>query len=110
MLLVAGRLVAPRLLEELQQIAEQSSRRQLACHLCQGMNWLGLNGKPALMSARVAINQLARKGHLRLPPPRPGPQRSSIKAGADSRPAALRLDPVECSLAELGELPIVLVD
>ena len=106
MLLVAGRPVSTQLLEELKQMAGTCSRRRLARHLCQQMDWRSPGGTLPLMTARLALKELADRGHLTLPPAGPGPQRSP-RAGAVAEVAALA--PLACSLAELGELAIVLV-
>jgi hypothetical protein len=106
MLLVAGRPVSTELLEELKQMAGTCSRRQLARHLCQQMDWRSPGGVLPLMTARLALQELADQGHLVLPPAGPGPQRvrpAKVLAETAAAPA------LECSLAELGELEVVLV-
>jgi hypothetical protein len=106
MLLVAGRPVSTELLEELKQMAGACSRRQLARHLCEQMDWRSPSGTLPLMTARLALKELASQGHLPLPPARPGPARvarAEVLAEVGAAPA------LECSLAELGELEIVLV-
>jgi hypothetical protein len=106
MLLVGGRPVSTQLLGELKQMADSCSRRQLARHLCQQMDWRAPNGARPLMAARLALKALAQQGHLLLPPAVASPRRrppSEIALSARSSPA------VECSLAELGVLEIVLV-
>src|ERR1700732_4164811 len=107
MLTVAGRPVSTELLEYLGQMARDCSRRQLAYHLCQQMDWRSPGGGLPLMAARLALNQLAEQGHLSLPPPKPSPQRAPKGEGSAPAGAASAL---ECSLAELGELDIILVD
>lgn len=105
MLLVAGRPVSSQLLEELKQLGLTRSRRQLARHLCERMEWRAPNGGLPLMSARLALNRLAKQGHLELPPAAPSPRslRPARQRAAESSP------PLECSLAELGTLELVLV-
>jgi hypothetical protein len=106
MLLAAGRLVSSQLLAELKQMAHNCSRRQLARHLCQQMDWRAPNGAPPLMMARLALKTLAKQGHLALPPAAPGPRRElrpGIVVPTMSSPA------VQCSLAELGAVEISLV-
>lgn len=106
MLLVAGRPVSTELLEELKQMAGTCSRRQLARHLCQQMDWRSPSGARPLMTARLALLELAERGQLPLPPAGPGPQRvprAEVLAAVAPTPA------LECSLAELGALDIVLV-
>ena len=100
MLLVAGRLVSTELLEELKQMAGTCSRRQLARHLCEQMDWRSPSGTLPLMTARLALNELVGQGHLLLPPARPGPARvGQAVVLAEVAPAQA----LECSLAELGE-------
>lgn len=106
MLLVAGRLVWTELLEELKQMAPTCSPRRLARHLCEQMDWRSPGGGRPLMTARLALQELADRGQLPLPPAGPGPQRiprAEVLSGG-AAPA-----PVACSLAELGDLEIVLV-
>ncbi len=106
MLLVAGRPVSTELLEELKQMAGTCSRRQLARQLCQQMAWRSPSGGLPLKAARLALKELAEGGHLSLPPAGPGPQRvPRAEVLAEAAPAQA----LECSLAELGELEIVLV-
>jgi hypothetical protein len=106
MLLVAGRPVSTELLEELKQMAGACSRRQLARHLCEQMDWRSPSGTRPLMTARLALNELAGQGHLLLPPARPGPARvGRAEVLAEVAPAPA----LECSLAELGELEVVRV-
>ena len=106
MLLVAGRPVSTELLEELKQRAGTCSRRQLARQLCQGMDWRSPSGGLPLMTARLALQELADQGQLPLPPARPSPQRvPRVELSAAVAPEQA----LECSLAELGELEVVLV-
>jgi len=55
MLLVAGRPVSTELLEELKQMAGTCSRRQLARHLCQQMDWRSPSGARPLMTAQTSM-------------------------------------------------------
>jgi len=106
MLLVAGRPVSTELLEELKQMAGTCSRRQLAQQLCQRMDWRSPSGGLPLMIGRLALKELADQGHLPLPPARPSPQRvARAEVLAEGAPEQA----LECSLAELGELEVVLV-
>ena len=107
MLLVAGRPVSTQLLGELKQMANGCSRRQLARHLCQQMDWRAPNGGRPLMAARLALKRLAQQGHLLLPAAVASPARGpSLRPLA---PPALSSSALECSLAELGPLELVLV-
>jgi hypothetical protein len=55
-------------IEELHR-APTPNRAELARRLCQRLNWHNAAGKPQLMSARVALLGLHRRGLLELPPP-----------------------------------------
>ena len=107
MLLVAGRPVSTELLEELKQMAGACSRRHLARHLCEQMDWRSPSGTLPLMTARLALNELAGQGHLPLPPARPGPPVRVARVEVLTEVAAAPV--LECSLVELGELEVVLV-
>jgi hypothetical protein len=107
LLLVAGRPVSTELLEELKPMAGTCSRRHLARHLCPGMSWRSPSGTLPLMSARLALKELADQGHLTLPPAGPGPQRNPRPERVND---LAEIAPLACSLAELGELEIVVVD
>jgi len=107
MLLVAGRPVSSQLLEELKQMAATCSRGQLARHLCEQMDWRSPSGGRPLMTARLALKDLARDGLLPLPAARPGPppvQPAHVLA------QRAEVAPLACSLGQLGPLEIVLVD
>jgi len=106
MLLLAGRPVSTELLEELKQMAPTCSRRGLARHVCQRMDWRGPGGDPALLTARLALNELAEQGHLVLPPARTGPPPPPRKPVPRETTVAA---PLACSLTELGDWEIVLV-
>jgi hypothetical protein len=45
------------------------NRAELARRLCERLNWYNAAGRPQLMSARVGLLNLHRKGLLELPPP-----------------------------------------
>jgi hypothetical protein len=57
---VAGRDLAPEVLERLKVEAPTQSRRQLARQLCSEAGWLSPSGRPALMAARKALAKLTR--------------------------------------------------
>ncbi len=106
MLLVAGRPVSSEVLEELKHMAATCSHRHLARHLCERMSWRSPSGTLPLMSARLALRELAQRGHLILPAAAPAPQRTPRAEGVKE---AAEMPPLACSLAELGELEIVVV-
>jgi uncharacterized protein DUF4338/transposase-like protein len=68
--IVCGREFSPNLLTHLQQLASQqpaASRNQLARETCLGLAWYSPDGRPALSSAKVALNKLDKRGLLQLP-------------------------------------------
>ncbi len=106
MVRVAGRTVTSEVLEDLKQRAGTCSRGQLARHLCEQMDWRSPGGARPLMTARLALKKLTEQGHLPLPPAGPRPPRMSP---APVLPAKAAVAPLVCSLAELGDLEILLV-
>src|SRR5262245_8523339 len=102
-----GGHLAPELLQELEQLAANCSRRQIARYLCQRLDWRGPSGRFQEMSARKLLVQLERGGCLKLPPARPvPPQRKAHRFG---EPCPDRFASLRCSLAELGPIEIVLI-
>lgn len=98
---IAGRMLDEQLLKELQQAAPSCSRRVLAERLCRRAEWRTPTGKLALMSARKALAQLTREGHL------PAAAACPIAPG---RGVALQsYQPLTGWLEELGPLELVLV-
>ena len=68
---VCGREFSPELLMHLRQLSAQQpppSRNQLARETCGGLAWFSPDGRPALSSAKVALNKLGKRGLLPLPP------------------------------------------
>ncbi len=47
-------------------------RSEIARRVCHALDWSDIQGKPKLMSARVALLKLHRYSHIKLPPPRNG--------------------------------------
>lgn len=100
---LAGREITVELLQELQQRAPDCSRRALARELCARGGWISPSGEPATMTARKALAELTRAGHLAPPRHRPPPRRP-VSPGP-LVPAA----PIAGSLASLGPLEVLLV-
>ncbi len=66
-----GREFSPELLMHLATLAVQqppASRNQLARETCCALAWFSPDGRPALSSAKVALNKLGKRGLLPLPP------------------------------------------
>jgi len=70
---VCSRVFAREVLERINAAVRahpQWSRAELARRVCDWLNWRAANGKPKLMSCRVALLRLAERGVIGLPPPR----------------------------------------
>jgi hypothetical protein len=100
---IAGREIAAEVLEQIKAEAATSSRRLLAKLLCAQAGWVSTTGKPALMSARKALAQLTRAGHL--PPPR-----HSAPCRRRERPEPVTVPaPIQMGLDQLRPLKILLL-
>ena len=66
-MIIGGKEFGRELLQELEELGSKMSRRQLAQVVCERLGWHGPTGKPQWMSARKALAQLRRQGHLALP-------------------------------------------
>ncbi len=67
---VCGQTFTPALIQHLAEMIgahPKISRNTLANEACQQLGWHSPNGRPALSSARVALNKLSSRGYLRLP-------------------------------------------
>lgn len=100
---IAGREIATEVLEQIKAEAATSSRRQLAKLLCSQAGWISTTGKPALMSARKALAQLTRAGHL-TPPRHLAPPRRREPAAQAAVPT-----PIDTALDQLQPLHIELL-
>lgn len=70
-----GRPFGSEALERIRQLTRQSEprlRAEIARRVCEHLGWVNPGGRPALMSARVALLQLQELGLIELPPPRGG--------------------------------------
>ena len=105
-MIVSGREFSPAILERLSRCSSSLSRRALSRQLCQWLDWTGPSGKPQATSARLAINQLERRGLLQLPPA--SPFRSQAKRRT-SHAWAKGLPPIRGSLGQIGPVELVLV-
>jgi hypothetical protein len=104
MFTVLGRVFSPELLAEIVQRAVNSSRTALAKIVCERLHWLDPRGRFQLMSARKALRELERRQLLQLPASLfSWPARKAIQG------LAAPAQPIECSLAELGQVELILV-
>jgi hypothetical protein len=102
--IVAGKEFSEALLDELQELGASCSRRQLAQVVCDRLEWKAPAGKPQWMGARKALAQLQRQGHLRL-----AQCTFKLPACVPLEHFAQPLEAMPTSLAELGEVGLVLV-
>ncbi len=69
-IIVCGREFSAELLMHLRQLTTQQpppSRNQMARETCGNLAWFSPDGRPALSSAKVALNKLRKRGLLPLP-------------------------------------------
>ncbi len=81
------------------------SRSELSRRVCDWLGWTGPEGEPKQVSCRVALLKLHRRGRIELPPSRgevPGAR--EVTRGDEGG-----MNPIECSLLELGALTVTLV-
>ena len=113
LVVIGGRAISVEVLQQLEQAAATSSRRQLARVLCQALDWRGPAGRFQEMSARKLLAQLERTAQLTLPPAKPGPKRPAgptAKVPLAAGPVGAGPEPFSGSLAELGPVEIVLIE
>lgn len=103
-----GRHIGPEVIDCLQSQAADCSRRQLAAVLCRDLQWVGPGGKWQISVAMDALAQLSRRGALNLPPARPRPGVLSTALPAQG-PAAVEVPAVECALAQVQPIELVVV-
>lgn len=105
-MIVCGQTFSPETLEHIQRLVDGNpdiSRRSLSKSVCGWLNWRRPDGRLKEMSCRKVLSHLYRSGHLQLPEP--------IRfAGRRSTPEQLVRSPVACTLRELGEVTLVLVE
>ena len=103
-----GRIVTRGDVEFIRQLIERehgASRRTLSQKLCEAWDWRQPNGALRDMVCRGLMLSLHRAGHIELParrfaPPNPFLQRSRPE------PVEVNSSPIDCTLAELGELEL----
>lgn len=67
---VCGKTFTPALIQHLAEMIKSHpkiSRNTLADEVCHQLDWYSPNGRPALSSARVAVNKLSSQGYFCLP-------------------------------------------
>lgn len=107
-MLITGHTFSPEVLERIQKVVDvdhEISRRALSKHVCQMLGWRHPDGRLKDMSCRKALSRLHKAGRLRLP--------DAVQGFAFSKPSAQKefsRPPVSCSLRELGNVTLVLID
>lgn len=104
--IVCGRELSPAIVERLNRCDDDLSRRALSRQLCEWLDWRGPSGKPQTTTARLAIQQLERRGLLDLSPAKPFPGRTQCRS---SHAWAKALPPVLGSLDQIGPVELMLV-
>ena len=102
-----GRNCAPELLRELEQMGTDCSRRKLAKHLCEKLDWRGPSGRLQEMSARKLLVRWERAAQIKLPPARPAPPKRRPQ-GWEHQPDP-SFQPLNGVLTDLGPIEIVLI-
>ena len=104
---VSGREFSGELLERLNATVRSNpelSRSELSRRVCEWLDWKGPDGAPKQVSCRVALLRLHRLGRIELPE-----AQGAVPCAPERMRSDEDCDPVDCSLAELGELRVVLV-
>lgn len=105
--IVYGREFSAALIDRLKGVDVGLSRRAVARQLCRWLDWKGPSGKWQETNARMALDKLQQAGVLQLPA-----ARGFAKARRGRRRAvrALASPQLNCSLAQLGGVELVLVE
>lgn len=105
---ICGQSFSPETLGRIQRLIDDTpgiSRRALSRTVCQWLDWRHRTGRLKDMSCRKALSQLHRSGKLRLP--------NAVSVSSFSNtPVREHLEraPVSCSLRELGQVSLILID
>ena len=108
---ICGREFTPTILERITaaaQAPDPPSRRELSRRLCEWLDWRDATGRLKEMSARVALNRLAERGQVVLPPPQgrippPRPVDEPLGEAAAMETTLEALGPVELELIAPGD-------
>lgn len=109
-MVICGQAFTAEVLENVRATVESEptiSRRALSLRVCEWLDWKGPNGKPKEMSCRTALLKLHRQGILRLPEPAGN---GFFAPRAEAREALPEIEPLCCSLQELGRVELVKID
>ena len=107
-MIICGQTFSPGTIENIQQLVDEApdiSRRALSRRVCELLAWRRPDGRLKDMSCRKALSQLHKSGTLRLP--------DVVQNFAFTRRTVQEQfirSPVSCSLQELGNVTLVLVD
>jgi hypothetical protein len=107
-MIICGQTFSPVTIENIQRLVDETpdiSRRALSRRVCELLSWHHPNGRLKDMSCRKALSRLHKSGTLRLP--------DTVKDFAFTRRTVQQefvRSPVSCSLQELGDVKLVLVD
>ena len=109
-MLVAGREFSGEIIERIRVRVKDDptlTRTGLSREVCTWLNWRGADGRLKDMSCRVALLKLARRAVIALPDAQ---EISFGRCGEPAGPAEGAWPRVEMTLAELGEVSLVMVD
>lgn len=107
---LCGQRFGPQVVDHIAATVEADpgiSRRALSRQVCEWLDWRAPDGRPREVSCRKALAELQRRGVIDLP--------ECVPVGSSGGPSVVCADgpaevaQVSCSLAELGEVEIVLV-
>src|ERR1035438_8571811 len=107
-MIVCGQTFSPNTLERIQDLVTDTpdiSRRSLSRRVCEWLDWRHSNGRLKDMSCRKALSHLHKTEALRLS--------DAVQIPAFIRRpvhAQLVRSPVACSLQELGDVTLILVE
>jgi hypothetical protein len=105
---IAGRTFTPEILARIADVVNaepEMSRRQLSLRVCEWMEWRSANGRLQEMSCRKSLQELHRRGVVKLP----ALARRYAFQKARQEVTCPPIASVESTLAELGEVEIVRV-
>ena len=107
-MIICGQTFSPGTVKHIQQLVDETpdiSRRALSRRVCELLAWRHLDGRLKDMSCRKALSRLHKTGTLRMP--------DAVQNMAFTRRTVQQefvCSPVSCSLQELGNVILVMVD
>ena len=106
-MIICGREVRPDIIEQLRAEGAGLSQRQRSRRLCEMSHWIGPSGQWQVSVGRQVIRRLERTGVLEA---RTGLAPAILRPAADRKsPEGVEIEPIACSLEELGPIQLVLV-